>query len=250
MTPTLWQIELSHYSEKARWALDYKGVEHRRRTPMVGFHQVAAMALTRSNHRRMPVLKLDGRAIADSTAIIAALEERQPEPPLYPADAAERARALALEEYFDEQLAPAVRAFAWHHVLGEAGGIGAAVAPDRPAMRRMLDTAAPLAKRIIRADYGADAAHAAASRAAIVAAADRVESELQPSGYLVGDGFSVADLAGAALFTPLLEPAGRPHLPAVAPAAVAALRDELDAREAGRWVHEMYARHRGRSHAI
>ena len=38
MPTTLWHIELSHYSEKARWALDYKGVEHRRRAPLVGLH--------------------------------------------------------------------------------------------------------------------------------------------------------------------------------------------------------------------
>ena len=27
-TPVLWQLEISHYNEKARWALDYKGVAH------------------------------------------------------------------------------------------------------------------------------------------------------------------------------------------------------------------------------
>ena len=31
--PTLWQIDVSHFSEKARWALAHKGVEHRRRSP-------------------------------------------------------------------------------------------------------------------------------------------------------------------------------------------------------------------------
>ena len=30
-TPLLWHIPLSHYSEKVRWALDYKGIAHRRR---------------------------------------------------------------------------------------------------------------------------------------------------------------------------------------------------------------------------
>jgi glutathione S-transferase len=58
----------------------------------------------------LPILWLDGRAIGDSTRIIAALEEHYPEPPLYPADAAARERALALEDYFDEQLGPALRA--------------------------------------------------------------------------------------------------------------------------------------------
>ena len=30
-TPLLWHIPLSHYSEKLRWALDYKCIAHRRR---------------------------------------------------------------------------------------------------------------------------------------------------------------------------------------------------------------------------
>ncbi|MFL5845952.1 MAG: glutathione S-transferase family protein [Solirubrobacteraceae bacterium] len=248
MTVTLWHIELSHYSEKARWALDHKGIEHRRRVPLVGAHQLVAMALTRSGHRRMPVLRLDGRAIGDSTAIIAALEARFPEPPLYPADPAERARALALEDFFDEELAPALRAFSWHHVLGQHNGIGDSIAPTRPAIRRMLNVSAPLAGRIIRGDYGATAERETETRAEIVAAADRLEHELQPSGYLVGDRFSVADLTAAALFTPVITPPERPYVPEAFPPAVVALRDELLAREAGRWVTAMYARHRGAWH--
>jgi hypothetical protein len=27
-TPLLWHIPLSHYSEKVRWALDYRGIAH------------------------------------------------------------------------------------------------------------------------------------------------------------------------------------------------------------------------------
>ena len=29
--PLLWHIPLSHFSEKVRWALDFKGITHRRR---------------------------------------------------------------------------------------------------------------------------------------------------------------------------------------------------------------------------
>ena len=34
--PVLWHIEVSHYNEKARWALDHKGIEHERRAPPPG----------------------------------------------------------------------------------------------------------------------------------------------------------------------------------------------------------------------
>src|SRR5829696_1165196 len=127
MPPVLWHIELSHYNEKARWALDYKGVAHVRKAPMPGLHGAYALAVTRGAQRRLPVLVLAGRRIGDSTAIIEALETYQAEPPLYPADAAERARALELEDYFDESLAPAVRSFGWFHTLDDPDRVAGAL---------------------------------------------------------------------------------------------------------------------------
>ena len=107
--PVLWHISISHYNEKVRWALDLKRVPHRRRAIPGGFHVVAALALTHGAGYTFPILVLDGEVISDSTAIIGALERRYPAPPLYPDDPAERRRALDLEGYFDEELAPAVR---------------------------------------------------------------------------------------------------------------------------------------------
>src|SRR5215208_2464548 len=98
-SPVLWQYSFSNFNEKARWALDFKGIPHRRRSLMPGGPR--AMLFSRGNGT-LPVLDLDGRRIVDSTAIIAALEERQPEPALYPADEEARRRALELEDHFDE----------------------------------------------------------------------------------------------------------------------------------------------------
>ena len=63
MKPTLWHIPISHYSEKARWALDYKGIEHERRAPMPGAHIPLALAVTRGRQYTFPLLRLDGRTI-------------------------------------------------------------------------------------------------------------------------------------------------------------------------------------------
>ena len=94
-TPLLWHIPLSHYSEKARWAVDYKRIAHLRR--VLGPNYLVR-AWRATGQGKLPILWLDGRAIADSTRIIAALEERYPEPPLYPRDATARHRALVLED--------------------------------------------------------------------------------------------------------------------------------------------------------
>src|ERR1700676_2901824 len=106
-TPLLWHIPISHFNEKARWALDYKRVAHPRQVLGADYLIRAWRATGRGT---LPILFLDGRAIGDSTRIIAALEQRYPEPALYPADPAARERALALEDYFDEQRVPPLRA--------------------------------------------------------------------------------------------------------------------------------------------
>src|SRR5438094_4691592 len=93
----LWHLPISHYSEKARWALDYKAIGHERKTAQAGVHMAVALRLTRGRRYTFPVLELEGARIGDSTAIIARLEERFPEPPLYPADPDDRRRALELE---------------------------------------------------------------------------------------------------------------------------------------------------------
>src|SRR6266542_2575268 len=94
-TPVLWHLKVSHYNEKARWALDYKRIPHLRRAAIPGRHEAIAEKLTGA--RTFPVLVLGGEAIGDSTRIIEALERRHPEPPLYPADPDKRRRALEIE---------------------------------------------------------------------------------------------------------------------------------------------------------
>jgi glutathione S-transferase len=251
MGVVLWHLEISHYNEKARWALDYKRIPHRRKVPIPGLHGLRALVLTRGAHRRLPVLELDGRRIGDSTAIIAALEEYQPEPPLYPRDLAERARALELEDWFDEQLAPALRLFVWHHTLADDDAVNAALfTRPSPGRERLMRLTGPVMGRALRADLGINETTAKAAREQLFAAMDKLESELQPSGYLVGDGFTVADLTAAALFTPLLTPPQRPYAPRTVAPAVREARAELSARPGGEWVTEMYARHRGTSAEI
>lgn len=49
----------------------------------------------------------------DLSAILAEIERLRPEPPLFPQDPAQRARALAIEEHFDEEVAPDLRRLFW-----------------------------------------------------------------------------------------------------------------------------------------
>src|SRR3954447_18124686 len=130
----LWHLGISHYNEKARWALDYKRIPHVRRPVPPGMHFV--VALTLSGGLTLPVVTFDGEAVGDSSVIIAELERRFPEPALYPADPAERARALELEELFDEELGPEIRRALVVHLLADQNLALLAAAPHGGPLRR------------------------------------------------------------------------------------------------------------------
>jgi glutathione S-transferase len=243
--PTLWHLKISHYSEKVRWALDYKSVEHERRSPMPGYHMLVSLALTKGRSYTLPVLELDGERFGDSTVIIAAVEERYPEPALYPSQAAERRRALELEDWFDEELGPSMRRLAFNALRADReqfDQLARAQAP--PALARFASMPGRYARAFTALRFHAASARAAdAARGKVLAALDRLESELGERDYLVGGRFTVADLTAAALFYPLVLPPEGP-LRIQTPAGFGELRDSLADRRGYRWVQEMFARHR------
>ena len=79
----------------------------------------------------------------------------------------------------------------------------------------------------------------------------RIVSEIGPSGFLVGDRFSVADLSVAAVMTAILRPPEYPYpLPEPWPPALVELRAGIADHPASRWVMDIYRRFRGGSAEI
>jgi glutathione S-transferase len=247
--PVLWQLEVSHYSEKVRWALEHKGIDHARRSPLPGTHIPIALALTRGSQPTVPVLQMDGRAIGDSTAIIAALDAKYLDQPLYPSKPDERRRALDLEEWFDENLGPHTRLLPFYELIQEPELFAELAADTVPGP---LGKAKPVIGAYARvytslrwgANSGEDAERA---REGIVAALDKLDAELsQGDGeFLVGDRLSVADVTAAALFYPLVVPPEGPLSPDLPrPAAFDSFRASLSDRPGYRWVEETFRKHR------
>ncbi|HET9197804.1 MAG TPA: glutathione S-transferase family protein [Solirubrobacterales bacterium] len=249
--PTLWQIDISHYSEKVRWALEYKGIDHGRRSILPGSHIPIALGLTRGAQPTLPVLTLEGRNIGDSTEIIAALEAAYPEPPLYPIDAEERARAIELEEWFDENLGPHARLLPFYELIQEPDLFAEIAAESVPGP---LGKAKPVVGAYARAyttiRWGANSDEGAAqAREAVVAALDKLEQELEKGGgeFLVGDSLSVADVTAASLFYPVVVPPEGPLKPDLPrPPALERFRQSLSERRGFKWVEDTFRRHRHR----
>jgi glutathione S-transferase len=235
--PVLWHVSFSNYGEKARWALDYKGVPHRRREPPPGLHPVWAR---RMGGRTIPLLVMDGETFTDSSAIVAELERRAPDPPLYPHDPAERERALALEDFFDEDLGHEVRRVALDAARHNPE---IAVSAVGPKLGRVLGALRGPIHAVADRYYGITPETVERAWEKIAAAVDRFHAERGASGYLAGDAFSIADLTFAALLSPTVVPPGFPYRRLV---GVPELRDYLAERDVVPWIEEMYARHRGR----
>lgn len=98
----LYQFELSHYAEKVRLILDYKGLDYRKIEVTPGVGQLELMRL--SGQRQVPVLKDGDVYIADSTEIAFYLERKYPERPLIPTDPRQRGLCLMMEEWADESI--------------------------------------------------------------------------------------------------------------------------------------------------
>ncbi|WP_049620603.1 glutathione S-transferase family protein [Frateuria defendens] len=94
---------LSPYVRKVLVCLELKGLDYAI-DPITPFYGDEAFARL-SPLRRVPVL-LDGELVLnDSSVICQYLEDKYPQPALYPADIAQRAQARWLEEYADTRLA-------------------------------------------------------------------------------------------------------------------------------------------------
>jgi len=247
--PVLWQIDISHYAEKARWALDYKEVAHVRRSLLPGTHIPIALFLTRGAQPTVPVLQMDGRAVGDSTAIIAALDAKYLDCPLYPPKPEELERALELEDWFDENLGPHTRLLPFYELIQEPDLFAEVAAESVPGP---LGKAKPVVGAYARAytslRWGANSGEdAKRAREAIVTAFDKLEAELEQGDgeFLVGESLSVADLTAASLFYPVVVPPEGPLSPELPrPAALDSFRESLSDRPGYRWVEETFRRHR------
>lgn len=248
-TPVLWHIPLSHYSEKARWALDYKGIAHERHT-LGADYLIRCWRATRQG--KLPILWLDDRATADSTRIIAALEARFPEPALYPAEPSLREQALALEDELDEGLGPALRAVFIGPLFRHDPDLAVKVLTSGwPKAYRRIRPLLPLFPMYYRFRHKMSDANLEADRATVARALDRIEQVRRGGRYLVGDTFTVADLTAAALLSPLSRP---PELQyprqAELPPVLEEYRAALMNHPAMEWANGIYRRHRGRSAEI
>jgi glutathione S-transferase len=242
----LLQFRHSPYNEKVRWVLDIKQVPHARRSLLPGPHLAVVKKLT--GRTATPVLLAEGQAIDGSARIIDWLEARFPDPPVLPADPAERAEALRIQGWFDDDLTPRMRRTVLDALLRQPSYFAAVFGDGASALKRAAYACVvPLAAPLVRKGNGiTGAASVQDGQLAAQQALDFVAERTARTGYLVGGQFSLADLTAASTLAVLIRPADSPmSAPQPVPAAFRSLIDRHAKHPAAAWVRGIYARHRG-----
>lgn len=243
----LLQFRHSPYNEKVRWALDLKGVPHRRRSLLPGPHVATLRKLT--GRTTTPVIVDDGGGAIDGSArILEWIEQRWPQPALFPADAADRAEALRIEQWFDDDLTPRIRRAVLDALLRQPAAFAAVFGDGRSAVERLAYSwTVPLAAPLVRKANGiAGRDSVDDGLRALDEALDFVAGRAAPDGFLVGSAFGLADITAASTLAVLVCPADSP-MAATQPAGSAfqALVDRCAGHPAADWTRRIYARHRG-----
>jgi glutathione S-transferase len=246
--PRLVTIPISHFCEKARWALDRAGVDYDERRHIQIVHQFAARAA--GGGTTVPVLKTGDGVFSESAAIMRYADTCLPEPErLYPAEPALRDEVTALERRFDEGIGVESRRWLYHEVFKDTKPFVSHNLTGVPGWERaMFPVVLAPAKAYIRRGLDIDDATVAHALDLIDAELDAV-AELLSDGrpYLAGERFTAADLTFAALSAPLIVPPeyGTPlPRPDDMPDAMAARVRAWREHPAGRFAARMFAEQR------
>jgi glutathione S-transferase len=168
----LYGVPQSPFVQKARIALEEKGLPYAMEGPAPSLHPLG----------KMPSLRDGELVILDSSVICAYLEKTHPSPALYPEAPADYARALFLEEYADSRMAEGMGPIVLERIV-KPQMLGQPT--DHAKLRELQDAAA--------ARWFGPATSAAGQP--VPAVMDYLESQLPADRDTVFERFGIADIA-------------------------------------------------------
>ncbi len=237
-------IPISHYCEKARWALDRAGISYREERHVPAIHVVFARRA--GGGRTVPVLVTgDGEVLGESSAIMRwADRDLDAAARLYP-EGPDGVEAARLEAWLDTGFGVDGRLWMYRATLPMADQLAPWIADGVPPLERWIQrSVSGVLAGFVRRYLGVSATNAAAALDRAEAVFDDV-AEILSDGrtHLCGERFTAADLTFAALSAPLLVPAayGSPLPPLAAlPSSMTVEVRRLREHEAGRFATRLY----------
>jgi len=203
---TLYQFAISHFCEKARWALAYKNLEYVKKNLLPGPH-LAQTKRMGTDISATPILNHDGNLIQGSGHIISHLDQHFPERPLTPVNPELKAQCLEWENYLDQEVGVQVRRYCYHYLLQYPSMVIPLYTQGGPWYGTLLyKLIFPKLRAKMRQAMKINETTAGQSKRRFEAAIERINNRLQGHVFLVGEQFTRADLTAAALFSPLVQP--------------------------------------------
>ena len=244
-------IPVSPYCEMARWLLDRLCIPYHEDRHAPVFH--ARAARKHGGSGVVPVLDTSDATLTDARQIFNYYEARCPhEMRLFPDEPEAHAETRELFDFFFDEFGVAVRAWAYAYVLPHNRAAAVRIwTSGAPALERLLvPVAYPMLVKAMRKNLELKPDSIPSQRGLINAAFDRVEEQLADGRrYLMGDKFTAADLAFAALAAPaVLPPEYGGPLPTLdeLPQDMRTDVEELRTRPAGQFILRVYAEDRPR----
>jgi glutathione S-transferase len=241
--PVLHVFAISHYCEKARWALDRFGIGYRMSHVMPGANRKRAKQLG-LRAGSLPFLQIGTSAIGGSDAIIDWGEEnRSATSASLRGD--DPAAVRALENRLDEVIGVHVRRYYYSDaLLNDPASVRPIFSRDLPFLPRLAMRAAwpkivPVMIRFM--DLGKS--QGLESRDILLRELDWLDGILADGRpFLVGGALSRADITAASLLAPLVSPLQHPTYAALKlPDALAATVAGWQDRRSLTWVENIYA---------
>ncbi len=238
-------IPISHYCEKARWALERAGIAYHEERHIQGIHMVAARRA--GGGITVPVLVTPDGVLAESADILTWVDERTP--------AADRLRlgepeVAALCRRFDEKLGPHGRRLMYVHVLKDKQLVLSFNNAGVPRWEdRLIRTGWPIVLRFAKRRLDIRPGIEKLDERIVWDEFDYV-GELLADGrpYLCGERFTAADLTFAALAAPMVVPpeytVRLPQPEDAVPEEPRAMIERAREHPAGRHALDMFRRHR------
>ena len=198
MEATVYTFPGSHPAVAAQLMLEHKGISYRRRDlfPVVSRLVVRAVGFP---GKTVPAIKIDGERIQGSRRISRGLDRLRPEPPLFPADAEERAAVEEAERFGEEELQHPIRQIIWWSLrrdLAPLEGFSEGARLGLPINSLTAKSALPLVRLSARFHEATDE-NVRADLASLGGLLDRVD-EMIAAGTLNGEQLNAADFQIAA----------------------------------------------------
>lgn len=204
----LYTIPISHFCERARWALDRGKIPYQEIRHLQGFHY--ASSFLHAFSPTMPILKTKDGTFKSSDDILMWANAKMEMPVrIYPEDSNKTLRVVELEKYYTDILGPAGRLWMYTYMLKEQKTIRKySKLHDVPGWQlALMPVLFPFVKKFLRSRLRENPESRQLSKKGIEVILDQTASFLEDGRNLhLGDRFSAADLTFASMAAPAILP--------------------------------------------